>query len=50
MWNILPPSTSSYYFPCGIPQVFIAFIYRVSLSTVTARDARFDATIITTVA
>lgn len=26
MWNLLPPSTS-YYSQCGIPQVFIAFIY-----------------------
>lgn len=49
MWD-LPPSTSLCYFPQDIPQVFMAFIYRVSLSTVTARGAGFDTTIVTTVA
>lgn len=50
MWSLLPPSTSLCYFPCGIPQVFLAFTYRVSLFTVTARDAQFDTTILTTAA
>lgn len=42
MGNLPPPSTSLYYFPWGIPHVFMAFVYRVSLPKVTGRDARFD--------
>lgn len=43
-----PTRTSLYYFPRGIPQIFIAFICKVPLITATTRDAHFETTILTT--